>query len=497
MQIFLRSDAACSAELFMLPIAEKGKKPLLSLSQKIDTKCTDLIKKKRVSGKSGEQAIFYPDNEKFEAVYLFGIGALKEFSAQKARSTAASLYHDAEDHNFASVALAIPAVKEKEQKAVLRAVVDGFLSASYRFDSYKGTKEQEKKKQPVKKLTIVLAGLSGSKLKELKITMSLQQKICCGVFAARDLANTPSSDLTPPLLADKAVEMCKKEGIKVSVFDKKKIKSMNMGCLSAVGRGSSSEPRLIIMEHGKEFKNEKNDTVAIVGKGITFDSGGISLKPGAGMDEMKMDMSGAAAVFGIMQTIAQIGLKRHVIGIITSAENMPSGAAYKPGDILTARNGKTIEVLNTDAEGRLILSDALCYAAEQKPKVIIDLATLTGACLVALGTTVAALISNNDTLVKEMKEASKSSGEQLWQLPSYDEFREQIKSDIADLKNVGGRNAGTITAGLFLEEFVDDTPWAHIDIAGTAMQPKPTPLCSTKGSGFGVKLVVEYLQRKA
>ncbi len=492
MHISLRSDTDFSCELFMLPLTEKGKKPEISLSAAIDAKSAELIKRKRVSGKKGESVLFYPDHEKTEAVYLFGIGSLKEMTAQKLRSCSASLYHAAEAGSFTSVALAFP-MAEKNRVTFLRAVVDGFLSASYRYDHYKGAGTKEEKKSAVKKLTLVLPGVSASILKKLRAEINVQEKICAGVFAARDLANTPSSDLTPPLFAEKARTMCEKQGIEVTIFDKKKIDAMNMGCLSAVGRGSSEEPRLVIMEYGKEHKNKKTGTIAIVGKGITFDSGGISLKPGAGMDEMKMDMSGAAAVYGIMQAISDIGLKRHVIGIITSAENMPSGTAYKPGDILTARNGKTVEVLNTDAEGRLILSDALCYAAEQKPKVIIDLATLTGACLIALGTTVAALISNNKKLVKALQAASEKSGEQVWQLPSYDEYKEQIKSDIADLKNVGGRNAGTITAGLFLEEFVDDIPWAHIDIAGTADQPKATPLCSTKGTGFGVKLVVEYL----
>jgi len=485
MKFSVKNLAQAKSDLLVLPLFEDEKKCSVSVSKEIDSQVKQLIKNNRI----GSHTHFYPAKEAFESVMVYGLGKKEKYSVDSLRKSVAKALKCINNHKFSSISIALPLIEAQEELSA-RAIVDGVLLSNYSFDNYK-TKKDEKH---LKTVDIITSDDCGVSVKDLQKAVKLQQSICDGVYTARDLENMPSSDMTPSILADFAVKMCKSKKVSITVLDEKKIIAKKMGCLHGVSRGSVEEPRFIVMEYGKEFK--KSGTTAIVGKGITFDSGGISLKPGADMDQMKMDMSGAAATIGIMEAVASLGIKKHIYCIVPTAENMPSGTAYKPGDILTAMNGKTVEILNTDAEGRLILADALCYAADLKPKVILDLATLTGACLVALGTVAAGIITNNDDVYSDLQGASKDSGEKIWQLPSFDEYREQIKSKIADLQNIGGRYAGTITAGLFLEEFVNDIPWAHIDIAGTAMNDKDHALCPKGGSGFGVKLVVEYLLKK-
>ncbi|MBF0275885.1 MAG: leucyl aminopeptidase [Nitrospinae bacterium] len=489
MKIEIKKLSDSTSELLVLPLFEGEKSTAIKATKEIDTKVNQLIKKKRVEGKAGSQLTFFPEKSTFEGVLIVGFGKKKALSLDVIRNTAAKIYKAVSNNSLTSITVALPVVAKKNIESV-RAFVDGFLLSSYCFDKYLSEKGNATK---IKTVNIVLQD-NNTADKSLQEAIKLQETITNAVFTARDLENTPSADMTPSILAQFAQNMCKANGISISVLNEKQIIAHKMGCLYGVAKGSVEEPRFIIMEYGKSFK--KKGTIAVVGKGITFDSGGISLKPGAGMDEMKMDMSGAAATIGILEAVSKLKINKHIMGIIPAAENMPSGNATKPGDILTAMNGKTVEVLNTDAEGRLILADALSYAAKQKPEVIIDLATLTGACLIALGTVCAGIISNNDNVVDGLKKVSEVTGEKIWQLPSFDEYREQIKSKIADLQNIGGKNAGTITAGLFLENFVDNIPWAHIDIAGTAMNAKENDLCPKGGSGFGVKLVTEYLFMK-
>jgi leucyl aminopeptidase len=269
------------------------------------------------------------------------------------------------------------------------------------------------------------------------------------------------------------------------------MEKIGMGAILGVARGSLEPPRFIILEYGRARKGRR--PIVLVGKSITFDSGGISLKPSEKMEQMKDDMSGGAAVLGALRAIAQLKLPLHVVGLLPATENMPSGTAIKPGDILKSLSGKTIEVINTDAEGRLCLADALTYAARYKPEAIIDLATLTGACVVALGNYAIGVMSRSPELMERIKRAGERSGERVWELPLWEEYNEQIKSDIADLKNVGGRGAGSITAGLFLHKFVGDYPWVHLDIAGTAWIETDRPYCPKGATGVGVRLLVEYL----
>lgn len=311
-----------------------------------------------------------------------------------------------------------------------------------------------------------------------------------GMNFARDLGNEPGDKMTPRILAERALDLASTYGLKAEVLDETRMKELGMGALLGVARGSEEVPRLILLEYEPEDP-EDSSKMTFVGKAITFDSGGISIKPREGMEWMKYDMCGGAAVLGAMKAIAQLKPSRRVMGVVSSAENMPSGKAYKPGDVLRSYSGKTIEVLNTDAEGRLVLSDALAYAIERGATHIVDLATLTGACVIALGNVYAALMGNEQSWTDRVLSASRSAGEKIWQLPLDKAYRDLIRSDIADIKNLGGRMAGTITAGYFLREFVGNTPWTHMDIAGTAWVEDDRPNIARGASGFGVPTLVE------
>ncbi len=312
----------------------------------------------------------------------------------------------------------------------------------------------------------------------------------------RDLGNEPGNVATPTFLAETAKRIAQTYGLKLKVFEKDEMASLGMGSLLGVAQGSVQPPKLIMLTY-EPANARKADTVAIVGKGLTFDTGGISIKPAEKMEDMKFDMCGGAAVLGVMQAVARIGLPIRVVGLVPASENMPDAGAYKPGDILKASNGTTIEIVNTDAEGRLILADALAYATSKldpKPKAVVDMATLTGACVVALGSACAGLVSNDDRLAKRLEVAGEASGDPVWRLPLKDRYRDQIKSVYADVKNSGGREAGALTAAAFLEKFVGGVPWAHLDIAGMAWTDSNRGTLSRGGTGFGVRVVVRMLQ---
>jgi leucyl aminopeptidase len=308
---------------------------------------------------------------------------------------------------------------------------------------------------------------------------------------ARDLINTPGNYLPPVELANRAKALAAKFHIKCRVYDQREMASMKMGALLGVAMGSDQPPRLITWTYNGGRVNEK--PIVFVGKGVTFDSGGISIKPSEGMQEMKNDMAGAAVVTSLMMVLGRLKPRLNVIGIAPCVENMPSGKALRPGDILTASDGQTIEIFSTDAEGRLILADALCHAEKLKPKAIIDIATLTGAVVIALGNSAAGILGNDEKLLRAFYEAGQRCAEKTWQLPLWDEYQDQIKSDVADMKNTGGRPAGSITAACLLSRFVKKTPWLHVDIAGVDNQDKSHPYQPKGGSGFGLRLFAEYL----
>ncbi|OGW28812.1 MAG: aminopeptidase, partial [Nitrospinae bacterium RIFCSPLOWO2_12_FULL_47_7] len=386
---------------------------------------------------------------------------------------------------------AFPAREKKSDLA--RAITEGICLALYHFDLYKSKPEENGSRVN----EIVLLAPS-SRLTAVRESVDEARVIASAVWLARDLTVHPSNKATPTYLAKAANDMARKCGIVCRVLDANEIKKLGMGLLLGVARGSHEPAKLIVLEYfgGKK----KRAPVVIVGKGVTFDTGGISLKQAQGMDEMKMDMSGGAVTIGVMQAVAGLKLPINVVGVVPATENMPGGSAIKPGDVLTSLSGKTVEVLNTDAEGRLILADALTYAIRQyKPKAIIDLATLTGACIIALGHHAAAILGNNAGLIEKLRQSGTSAGERLWELPLWEEYEKAMKSDVADLKNIGGANvgAGTITGAAFLKSFVEDCPWAHLDIAGTAWTSEERP-CVPKGpAGFGVRLLLHYLQNNS
>lgn len=373
------------------------------------------------------------------------------------------------------------------EETVLECVSETIILATYKFDKY--ITEKDNSAKSLKKATVITEakGASGIVLKATTIA-----SFSC---FTRDLQNEPSNYLDSTAIVREARKAGKNFGFSVSVLDKKKIIELKMGGLLGVNAGSASPPAVIIAKHtaGKAKK-----TVLLVGKGVTFDSGGISIKPSANMAEMKMDMSGAAAVLGTMASIASLGLNLNVIGITPLTDNKPDAKAQNPGDILKTHHGLTVEVDNTDAEGRLILADALSYGIKTyKPDLVIDLATLTGACVIALGYYAAGVITNTQKAYNSLKEAGEETAERVWALPAFGDYASLIKSDIADVKNVGGRAAGTITAGKFLEKFVGKTPWIHIDIAGTAIMESAFHYTPKGGSGFGVRLLTRFLEKYA
>ena len=363
--------------------------------------------------------------------------------------------------------------------------IEGIILGNYSFDKYKADKKKPRD------LNVFFYADNQNKLNQ---AISAALIVMEGVNFTKELQNEPGSVLTPEVLAKRIKNTLPEFGVKVTVFDENEIKKRKMGGLLAVGMGSANAPRFIVMEYKGPSKNKKMKTYALVGKGVTFDSGGISIKPASNMGEMKADMSGAAVVAGTMLAAAKAKLPVNILGVIPSAENMLSGSAMRPGDIVITASGKSIEVDNTDAEGRMILSDALDYASKRNPDVIIDLATLTGACVVALGEFVAGLFTKDEKLANELYQKGLKTYDRLWRLPMWDDYNELIKSDVADVKNVGGRWGGAITAAKFLEKFVDkNISWAHIDIAGPALANSFNNYTKKYMTGFGVRLLFDYL----
>jgi leucyl aminopeptidase len=423
-----------------------------------------------------------------ERLLLVGLGKNKEVNNERLRQaagTAIQVLRTARVTSFSSALHLSTSLSE-----ALEAVTVGTLLGSYAFEQYK-TKDKGERFS-FEEMALLLPKGRGKKDAVAKVDRAVT--LCRGVELARDLVSHPGNVVTTGYLADTARDLAGRLGLECRIYEKAELEELGMNALVGVGKGSAEPPRLIVLEY--RGPGAEGRPVVLVGKGITFDSGGISIKPGAGMEEMKTDMAGAAAVLGTMSAAAGLKLPVNLVGIVPTAENMPDGKAYKPGDVLTSLSGQTIEITNTDAEGRLILCDALHFAQRYKPTVMIDLATLTGACVVALGHEASGLMGNDQRLVDALKRASDRCGERVWQLPLWDEYGEVMKSDIADLKNAGSRDGGSITAGWFLKQFVGKTRWAHLDIAGTAWSDKVRPFCPKGASGVGVRLLIEYLDNK-
>lgn len=462
------------------------KNSLKHIASTFPSAATESISEGDFSGKEGELLLLFTTNKKSPRVLLIGLGEESKVSIEKLRRATATASKKTKALKKESLAIAVPQISGQSPYDIALAMSEASLLSIYKFDKYIS---KEKNGKQLSHISFVLS--DKKQLKDSENGIRAGKILAEGTIHARDLSNAPGNEIYPETLAKNAQQLGKKLGFSVTVFDKRKIESLGMGGVIGVSKGSAKEPRFIIMEYGARYK--KNGTVAFVGKGVTFDTGGISIKPSAGMAEMKMDMSGAAAVVGAFHAIAKLKLHKHVIGLIPSVENMPSGTAVKPGDIIRHFNGKTSEVDNTDAEGRLILADALSYAEKFKPDVVIDLATLTGACVVALGHHASGMMGNDQSVMDTLTTAGEKTYERVWQLPLFDEYEKQIKSDIADVKNVGGRWAGAITAGWFLKKFIGNYKWVHLDIAGTAMLEADNDYTPKGGSGVGVRLLVEFL----
>lgn len=424
--------------------------------------------------------VYFDLSTKDDSTLFLGLGEEKTLNYNSLRKAFYKAGKELTKFKIESVELSIPEFKDLDYEKSITAITEGFLQSQYAFEKYLTVK---KLKPSLKEVYFHVEGIEEDLANK---AISEAEVLIDAINLTRDLVNERAINLYPETLAQAAKENLEDLGIKVDIFGKDKIKDLKMEAFLAVTEGSDKEPKFIVMEYKGDPTSDKK--IAFVGKGLTYDSGGYSLKPSTSMDTMFTDMAGSATVIGAMKAIAKSNLKANVVGIIAACENLVSGRAYKPGDIIGSMAGKTIEVLNTDAEGRLTLADALWYAATVvKADKIVDLATLTGACVVALGNTTTGAISNNDDLMKDVLTASELSGEPIWQLPSFDDYKEFIKSEFADIKNIGDKGAGTITAGLFLEVFVNDTPWVHLDIAGTAYDTKPSGYLPKGASGVHVK----------
>ncbi|MCG8360712.1 MAG: leucyl aminopeptidase [Kiloniellales bacterium] len=463
---------------------------LLPAAAELDKLCdgalTRAMESSRFKGKKSEiLEILAPAGLPNSRVLLCGMGDPAELTPRDLENLGGAVLAFLERVGEAEASLLVTKVKGKASNAAERAAryAFGALLRSYRFDKYK-TKQKPEQKSSLRKLTIMV-----DDPKAARKAFAELEKIAAGVFLTRDLVSEPANIIFPKSFVAEAKKL-EKLGVKVKALGEAQMKRLGMGALLGVGQGSAQESQLLIMEW-QGMPRSKEPPVAFVGKGVTFDTGGISIKPAGGMQDMKWDMGGAGVVLGLMQVLAGRKAKANVIGICGLVENMPSDRAQRPGDIVTSLSGQTIEVLNTDAEGRLVLADALWYVQETyEPRMIVDLATLTGAIIVALGHENAGMFSNDDTLSERLTQAGKETGEAVWRLPLSEEYDKLINTDAADMKNIGNRSAGSITAAQFIQRFIKkDTPWAHLDIAGVTWASKDRPTVPKGGTAFGVRLL--------
>ncbi|KXG44156.1 leucyl aminopeptidase [Tepidibacillus infernus] len=475
-------------DLLVLGHYSENTKPqgkLADVDQALDGAISDLIQQGEITGKAKETTLIHTFGKiSAKRILVIGLGEKDAFDQDMVREIAAVAVKTAIKVKAKKVASCPFGIKHPNihEHHVTHSFAEGAHLAHYRFDGYSSKKEEQ---HQVELIQLIAEEVSD----ELKYGIECGTAYALGTNLARDLVNTPGNKMTPTHMAEKAIEIARRYGMEYEILERDEMERLGMGGLLAVAQGSEQPPKMIVLKYrGRE---QWDDVLGFVGKGLTFDTGGISLKPGANMDEMKMDMGGGAAVLGAMEAIGRLRPKVNVVAVIPSTENMPSGKAYKPGDVIKTMSGKTIEVLNTDAEGRLILSDGITYAKHLGASRIIDLATLTGAVLIALGDVTTAAMTNNEEFLADFMKSAKKAGEKVWQLPTFDEYKEQIKSQIADLKNTGGRLAGSITAALFVGAFAEETPWIHLDIAGTAWSNKETATTQKGGTGVMVRSLVQ------
>ena len=466
---------------------EKGlPEPLARLNRDVGGQMAEVFAAEKFAGKTGQLTHFYTAGRlPAKRIMVVGLGGRESLNAETVRRAAASALRRARDLGARTVAIEVLGDKLPAVHAA-HAVVEGGILGTYTFDRYK----KEKTEKFVEELRVVEP--DSSRAADVREGLRVGQLFAESTWLARDLINAPANDVHPTYLAGVAKQVAREGKLRVRVYDKTECARMGMGAYLGVAAGSVQPPRFIHLTYVPKGRARRK--VVVIGKGITFDSGGLDLKPADGMLRMKDDMSGAAAVLGIMKALPKLGPRVEVHGLIAATENMPSGSAVRPGDVLRAMNGTTIEIGNTDAEGRLTLADALSYAvAKIKPDEMIDMATLTGACVIALGPLCSGLMTNDQPLANRVLAAAETAGERMWQLPLIDEYKEGFKSEVADFNNVGPRGGGAITAGLFLKEFTAGVPWVHLDIAGPAFTEKDLPLGPKGGTGVAVRTLLTYL----
>ena len=451
-------------------------------------------------GRRNEKLAIFPPTARTRrapgrCILLVGLGKTAKLDSETLRQAAGTAVRHTTSKKARTLAIAVPSLGRIKPAPAAQALAEGAILGNYRFDRYRSSKSPANAR--LRQVSLFFE--AGAGLKDIREAASRGAILAESQNLARDLSNEPPNSQPPAALARAAQVASRKVGNRCQVFGVPQLERMKMGGILAVGGGSVRPPRLVVMQHnppgtGKGRKSRR-PTICVVGKGITFDSGGISIKPAAAMDEMKHDMSGAATVVGVMSAAARLRLPIHLVGIIAAAENLPSGTAYRPGDVISTHSGKTVEILNTDAEGRIVLADALHYGHTRfEPEAMVDLATLTGACQVALGPWATGMFGTDDSLIQAIRRAGDRTGERAWPMPLLDEHREAVRSQIGDLKNTGGRHAGASTAAGFLAAFVGKTPWVHLDIAGTGWTTTVGPTQPRGATGVGVRLLVEWLR---
>ena len=465
-----------------------------SINSALDGLLVELIDSGEFTGKSGQVTVLYPRSAlKASRVIVVGLGASEKATVETIRRAIATGIKKARDLKAVHVTT-VTAGTGKVGLSITesaQAIAEGALLGLY---TYHGQKSDDAPENTLESLTIMVD--EDAKTADAQAGISAGSAYADGTQLARDLVNLPPNICTPAYMAERATEMAKATGLKVEVLEETQMQALKMGALLAVAQGSKARPRFIILEHNAD-KADKLPSVILVGKGVTFDTGGYSLKPREGMVNMKADMGGGAAVIGAMLTVAKLDIPLHVVGLIPAADNMIDGGAYRPQEVITASNGKTIEIISTDAEGRMLLADALVYAKRYEPSAVVDIATLTGSCVVALGNIAAGFFSTDDTVTATLKSAGDAKHERVWQLPLYDEYQKTLDSDTADFKNTGGRMGGVGSSAMFLKNFVDFPAWAHVDMAGMMKDLPDNPYIPSGGSGYGSRLLAEFARQWA
>lgn len=507
MQVTVESKAPTerAADVLALPLAELDRERWRlparagAVDRALEGRLAAALRTGDFRGRRGESLLVYGEGRiPATRILLVGLGAEGRVDGEALREAAALAVKTAEARGARRLAVAGPALRRIRPASAAQALAEGAVLAGYRFDRYQRPREDA----PGRLRSVALLYDRGADLRAARTAAASGVAVAESQNLARDLSNEPPNAMAPAALAREAQRVAKEVGLRVRVLEPAELRRRKMGAILAVGGGSAHPPRLIVLEHNAPPRRGRGRsggrsrrTIALVGKGITFDSGGLSLKPTSGMLSMKHDMSGGATVIGALRAAALLRVPQHVVGIVGAAENLPDGSAYRPSDVVRTASGTTVEIGNTDAEGRLVLADALHYArTEYAPDALIDLATLTGACSVALGPWAAAVLGNRESLSEALVEAGDAVGERFWPLPLWEVHREFMRGTVADVKQVGGPAGGTITAAAFLSHFVGETPWAHLDIASTAETDQPTALQPKGATGFGVRSLVELLR---